>query len=50
FRDPAAWAARLRDLLAPGALRAAHPAVARAAAAYGALLARNEALIAARAP
>lgn len=46
FRDPSAWAARLRDLLAPGALRAAHPAVARAAADYGALLARNETFVA----
>jgi glycosyltransferase involved in cell wall biosynthesis len=46
FRDPAAWAERLRDLLLPGALRATRPAMTRASAAYGALLRANEALLA----
>lgn len=45
FRNPEAWAARLREILPPRALLAARPAVATAAAAYGALIKTNEALI-----
>lgn len=45
FKNPEAWAERLRNLRRPSALRAVRPAVVESAATYSRLLGENEALI-----